>query len=175
MADGTPRTCSTNRCGSQADTAIIRDREIRSGEVGPLGRTQGNGAIDAATMVASFMGGALAPANAGGNASVGVEDEINLASAGKKNNNRREVEGGMLVVRQFLKGLLGGLTGGAGAGAGTKTQEAVEGNVKATAGVGASAGLPTCADDGTVEMVFHQVCCGLGGAVLLSNLGWVHS
>jgi hypothetical protein len=126
-------------------------------------------------MVASFMGGALAPTNAGGNASVGVEDEINLAGA-KKNNNRREVEGrgGLLFVRQFLKGLLGGLGGGAGAGAGTKTQEAVEGNVKATAGVGASAGLPTCADDGTVEMVFHQVRFGLGGA-LLSNLGWVHS
>ncbi|GJC78580.1 hypothetical protein ColLi_01418 [Colletotrichum liriopes] len=43
IADGTPRDCSSNGCGSQADTAIIRDREIASGEVGPLGRTQGNG------------------------------------------------------------------------------------------------------------------------------------
>ncbi|KAG7105655.1 hypothetical protein HYQ44_015113 [Verticillium longisporum] len=32
VADGTPRDCSSNGCGSQADTAIIRDREISSGE-----------------------------------------------------------------------------------------------------------------------------------------------
>ncbi|KLU91631.1 hypothetical protein MAPG_10149 [Magnaporthiopsis poae ATCC 64411] len=33
IADGTPRDCSSNRCGSQADTAIIRDREINSGKL----------------------------------------------------------------------------------------------------------------------------------------------
>ncbi|KAK4032694.1 hypothetical protein C8A01DRAFT_20265 [Parachaetomium inaequale] len=122
VADGTPRDCSTNRCGSQADTAIIRDREIRSGEVGPLGRTQGNGPIDAATMVAAFMGSGAGPASVNAaNASVGVEDD------------------------------LGGLRGGkAGRAAAT------ESNVAAMAGTGATSGLPTCSDDGTIEMVFHQ-------------------
>ncbi|GKT93573.1 cell surface protein [Colletotrichum tofieldiae] len=61
IADGTPRDCSSNGCGSQADTAIIRDREIASGEVGPLGRTQGNGPVDASVMINNFMGGAAAP------------------------------------------------------------------------------------------------------------------
>ncbi|KAK0636451.1 hypothetical protein B0T17DRAFT_605193 [Bombardia bombarda] len=118
VADGTPRDCSTNRCGSQADTAIIRDREIRNGQVGPLGRTQGNGPVDAATMVANFVGTGTAPTNNGANSSVGVED--NLAG-------------------------------------GTKSDVATETNVAATAGAGANSGLPTCSDDGTITMVFHQI------------------
>ncbi|OTB17751.1 hypothetical protein K445DRAFT_56117 [Daldinia sp. EC12] len=77
VADGTPRDCSSNRCGSQADTAIIRDREIASGKASALGRTQGNGPIDAAVMIQSFMGtGATAPTNNGSAAGTGVEDDI---------------------------------------------------------------------------------------------------
>ncbi len=148
VADGTPRDCSTNRCGSQADTAIIRDREIRSGEVGPLGRTQGNGPIDAATMVASFMGTGSTPSVNAANASVGVEDDLSGLGRGGRNNNKRE-EGSGLVVRQFLKGLFGG--------GGTTSKVATESNVAATAGNGADTGLPTCGDDGSIEMVFHQV------------------
>ncbi|KAK4155880.1 hypothetical protein C8A00DRAFT_41609 [Chaetomidium leptoderma] len=161
VADGTPRDCSTNKCGSQADTAIIRDREIRSGEVGPLGRTQGNGPIDAATMIASFMGTGTAPRVNAANSSVGVEDDLSgLGGGGGRGgragqNKREEVGGGgaLKVARQFLKGLLGGLGGGGG---GTKSTVATESNVAATAGEGASSGLPTCADDGSIEMVFHQ-------------------
>lgn len=156
MADGTPRDCSTNRCGSQADTAIIRDREIRSGEVGPLGRTQGNGPIDASVMVANFMGTANGPAptNNGSASSAGVEDDLSaLGSSGRgrgRNNNDRKRDSGLLKYpRQFLQGLFGG--------GGTESTVATETNVAATAGEGATSGLPTCADDGSVEMVFHQV------------------
>jgi hypothetical protein len=33
LQDGTPRDCSSNGCGSQADTAIIKDSDIASGKV----------------------------------------------------------------------------------------------------------------------------------------------
>ena len=73
--------------------------------------------------------------------------------------------------RGLLDGLLGGgaaggagaagAAGGAGAGAdasGTKTQSgASEQGVSKAAGTGATSGLPTVADDGTVSMTFHQV------------------
>ena len=160
MADGTPRDCSSNRCGSQADTAIIRDREIRNGEVGPLGRTQGNGPIDAATMIANFMGDATAPTNSGANSSIGVEDDLSgtpvasAATGGRGRGGNRTPRGTLgVVARQFLKGLFGG--------GGTESTEATESNVAATAGAGANSGLPTCGDDGSIEMVFHQVSCDL--------------
>ncbi|KAK0715447.1 hypothetical protein B0H67DRAFT_601015 [Lasiosphaeris hirsuta] len=151
VADGTPRDCSSNRCGSQADTAIIRDREIRGGDVGPLGRTQGNGPIDAATMVANFMGGAAAPTNSGANSSVGVEDDISGAAAGGRagNKNTARHDGGWVAARQLLKGLFGG--------GGTESAVSTENNVQATAGAGAESGLPTCGDDGSIDMVFHQI------------------
>jgi hypothetical protein len=42
--------------------------------------------------------------------------------------------------------------------AGVKTPKGtVETGVKAATGLGASDGLPTCADDGTITMTFHQV------------------
>ncbi|KAH8712166.1 cell surface protein [Phaeosphaeriaceae sp. PMI808] len=153
IQDGTPRDCSSNGCGSQADTAIIRDREIASGKAGPLGRTQGNGKVDAAVMVGAFMGvGAAPPANQGASGSVGVED--NIQQPGQK--------------RQLLAGLLGGKgKGGAGAGAtgiaglfgggGAKSNGPPEAGVAAAQGAGASTGLPTCADDGTVTMTLRQI------------------
>lgn len=153
MADGTPRDCSSNRCGSQADTAIIRDREIRGGEVGPLGRTQGNGPIDAATMIANFMGGAAAPTNNGANSSVGVEDDLRGTPAATGSGRNRAPRGKLMFARQLLGGLLSGLRGGGG----TESTQATETNVAATAGAGAASGLPTCGDDGSIEMVFHQV------------------
>ena len=139
-------------CGSQADTAIIRDREIASGKATPLGRTQGNGPVDASVMVAAFMGvGAAPPANQGAASSVGVED--NIQQPGQK--------------RQLLAGLLGGKgkAGGAGAtglggllgGGGDKNTGPPEASVAAAMGAGASAGMPTAADDGTVTMTLRQV------------------
>jgi hypothetical protein len=132
VADGTPRDCSSNRCGSQADTAIIRDREISGGQCGPLGRTQGNGPIEAKTMVATFMG----------------------TTAAKRSFNETEAEKRDAWYRRQLNGLAGLLGGGGAAPAAAK-----EANVAAMAGAGASSGLPTCGDDGTIEMVFHQVQC----------------
>jgi hypothetical protein len=144
-------------CGSQADTAIIKDSEIASGKAGPLGRTQGNGIVDAAVMVGAFMGqGAAPPANNGASGSVGVED--NIQQPGQK--------------RQFLGGLLGGGAGKAGAaggaagatgiagllgGGGDKVNGPPEARVAAAVGQGAASGLPTCADDGTVTMTMRQV------------------
>lgn len=144
-------------CGSQADTAIIRDREIASGKCGPLGRTQGNGPVDAATMVAAFMGtGANVPTNNGASGSVGVEDNIQDVPQQK---------------RQLLGGLLGGgkgkgkaAGGGGGAtgitgllgGGGQKAEGPPETSVAAAAGQGATSGLPTANEDGTVDMTFRQ-------------------
>lgn len=105
-------------------------------------------------MVGAFMGqGAAPPANNGASGSVGVED--NIQQPGQK--------------RQFLGGLLGGGAGGAGAGAGAtgiagllggggdKVNGPPEARVAAAVGQGASGGLPTCADDGTVTMTLRQV------------------
>lgn len=135
VQDGTPRDCASPGCGSEADTSIIRTREM-GGKASALGRTQGGGAVDAGAAIASFMG-----TGAGAGAAT---------AAGN-------------TKRQLLGGLLGGGKGkgkgnGAAAGAGTKTAKGTtENGVAAAAGQGASAGLPTTADDGTVTMTFHQV------------------
>ncbi|KAK8058396.1 hypothetical protein PG994_008844 [Apiospora phragmitis] len=157
VADGTPRDCSSNGCGSQADTAIIRDREISSGKAGPLGRTQGNGKVEAATMIASFMGGSAAPTNNG--TGVGEEDNI-PANVGQKNTKNTRVNSAKFRRQNFLSGLLGGGAGGKGGAAkakGTQTKTAAETNVKATAGQGASQGLPTADDNGEVTLQFRQI------------------
>ncbi|POS69455.1 MAS1 protein [Diaporthe helianthi] len=157
VADGTPRDCSSNGCGSQADTAIIRDREINSGAVGPLGKTQGNGPVDPAMMIGVFMGDmdpSQAPTN-GASSGVGQEDDLSAAPGGgggaaassrAKNNNR---------VRQLLSNILGG--GGGNNAKGTKTSGPPESMVKAMAGAGASAGLPTANEDGTVDLTYYQI------------------
>ncbi|KAI4952758.1 hypothetical protein J4E91_003230 [Alternaria rosae] len=122
VQDGTPRDCASPLCGSEADTSIIRTREM-GGKASALGRTQGGGAVDASAAIAMFMGGA-------GGAGAG-------AAAGAK--------------RGLLDALTGGGAGGAGAAsAGTKST-GTEG------GTGATSGLPTTADDGTITMTFHQV------------------
>ncbi|KAJ4340604.1 hypothetical protein N0V95_007452 [Ascochyta clinopodiicola] len=161
VADGTPRDCSSNGCGSQADTAIIRDRDIASGKATPLGRTQGNGPVDASVMVAAFMGsGAAPPTNQGASGSVGVEDNLPKNAQGGAGAGARR--------RQLLGGLLGGGGGAGGAagatgiagllgGGGTKAVGPPEAGVAAAQGAGASTGLPTCADDGTVTMTLRQI------------------
>lgn len=165
VADGTPRDCSTNRCGSQADTAIIRDREMN--EVGPLGRTQGNGPVRAEDVISNFMGsGTGAPTNDGANESVGVEDDI-PANAQRKKMRKRQ-------LRDLIGGFFGGGSsssddddsssgggrtglGGLFGGGGNSDEGPPESSISASAGAGASDGLPTCADDGTITMTFRQV------------------
>ncbi|KAI0905929.1 cell surface protein [Ustulina deusta] len=145
VADGTPRDCSSNGCGSQADTSIIRDKELGTSKASALGRTQGNGPVDASVMIANFMDGAGAPTNEGAASSAGVEDDL---SALNKQNKRG-----------VLGDLLGGLTGGSSSSSskGTKSEQPEETSVKASAGQGASSGLPTCSDDGTITMTFRQI------------------
>ncbi|KAK7911439.1 hypothetical protein PG985_013920 [Apiospora marii] len=162
VADGTPRDCSSNGCGSQADTAIIRDREIQSGKAGPLGRTQGNGKVEAATMIASFMGGGAAPTNNG--TGVGVEDNIpaNVGQSSSKSSKNTRGVNSAKFRRQggFLSGLLGGGAGGANGATkakGVQTKTAAETNVASTAGQGASKGLPTADENGEVTLQFRQI------------------
>ncbi|KAL2153740.1 hypothetical protein VTH82DRAFT_4895 [Thermothelomyces myriococcoides] len=163
IIDGTPRDCSTNRCGSQADTAIIRDREISSGRAGPLGRTQGGGPVNASTMVAVFMGapGAPAPPNITDPeaASVGVEDDLSgLPGRGGSRNAARGLLDGILGgFDGLLGGGRGGNNGGGNGDGGQAPAAKTESNVAAMAGQGATSGLPTCSDDGIITMVFHQI------------------
>jgi hypothetical protein len=136
--DGTPRDSGNPLSGSEADTAIIRTREM-GGKASALGRTQGGGPIDAGAAIAAFMG-------TGGAATKkrGVLDQLTGALGGA---------GG-------AGGAAAGGAGGAGAAAagGSKTAKGTkEQGVAAAAGAGASSGLPTTADDGSITMTFHQV------------------
>lgn len=154
------RLTRASGCGSQADTAIIKDSEIASGKATPLGRTQGNGPVDASVMVAAFMGtGAAPPTNQGASGSVGVEDNIPQNGQTGAGGRRRQLFGGL------FGGGAGGAGGGAGAtgiagllgGGGTKAVGPPEAGVAAAQGLGASSGLPTCAADGTVTMTLRQI------------------
>lgn len=137
--DGTPRDCATPACGAEGDTSIIRQNELGTSKATALGRTNKGGPVDAAKAISTFMGtgGAAAPAT------------------------------GAAAKRGLLDGLTGGnKAGGAGAAStgtdstGTKVAKnsgAKESGVAAAAGKGATSGMPTCADDGTITMTFHQV------------------
>ncbi|CEJ82082.1 hypothetical protein VHEMI02172 [[Torrubiella] hemipterigena] len=151
VADGTPRNCALNSCGSQADTAIIRDADMRGGG-GALGKTQGNGKVDPANVISVFMGTSAknsVPTNKGASGSVGVEDDL----SGLRNQRREEHK------RQFGQGSgffnLPGL-GALGMG-GKKSNFATETIVADTAGEGAKSGLPTSDDSGVVSLVYRQV------------------
>lgn len=163
VADGTPRDCSSNGCGSQADTSIIRDREIASGKVGPLGRTEGNGPVDPAVLISSFMGsGTKVPVNNG--TGTGQEDDIPDNIGQKVRRARRRAyyrrSAAHRVQRRQLGGFLGGLLGGGGDktdSKGVKTEEPEEVSVAAAAGDGATSGLPTASDDGVVTLKYRQI------------------
>lgn len=105
-------------------------------------------------MISSFLGSGNAnnvPTNNGTESAAGVEDDLsNLPKGnnqGNNNNNRR---------RQ-LGNLLGGLFGGGRGGGGEKTETAEETSVAASAGEGATKGLPTASDNGEVTMTYRQV------------------
>lgn len=129
VADGTPRDCASPRCGSEADTSIIRDRELGTSKATALGRTNGGGPVDAAKMMSLFMDGA------GGNSSAVVAArEIHEAALARRANLPRAANGGTKTPKG--------------------TQETA---VKAATGMAAAQGLPTTQDDGTLQMTFHQV------------------
>ncbi|WYZ41734.1 hypothetical protein EsH8_V_000629 [Colletotrichum jinshuiense] len=131
LIDGTPRDCASPRCGSEADTSIIRDGEMGTARASALGRTQGGGPVDAASMVQTFMNGA-----AGNTTAVKQAREIHEANMARRNVN--------IAARQNGKG--------------TKTPKGTtETAVKAATGMAAQMGMPTTADDGTIKMTFHQI------------------
>jgi len=142
---GTPRDCASPRCGSEADTSIIRQREIASGKASPLGRTQGGGAVDAAAAVSDFLGKS---ANA-------KRAQNGFAGFGRKKGKGNKAGKG--------KGLAAGLGLGAAAGAadaatsdavGTKTAKGTQQEGQTGAG---TQGLPSVGEDGIVTMTYHQV------------------
>ncbi|CAO2651881.1 Nn.00g001640.m01.CDS01 [Neocucurbitaria sp. VM-36] len=146
VQDGTPRDCASPGCGSEADTSIIRTREM-GGKASALGRTQGGGAVDAAAAISQFMGTGAAAAGA---------TTAGATTAGTAKTAATQKRG-------LLDALTGGKAGGAAkAGgadaAGTKTPKGTaEQGVSKAAGSGASSGLPTTSDDGSITMTFHQV------------------
>ncbi|CAD6501051.1 BgTH12-06751 [Blumeria graminis f. sp. triticale] len=128
VADGTPRDCASPRCGSEADTSIIRKREMGSNKATALGRTQGGGPVDAAKMMAMFMGGA------GNTTETKAARDIHAANVLRRSLGERAANGGIKTPKGTM-----------------------ETGVKAAAGVGAASGMPTCSDDGKVKMTYHQV------------------
>jgi hypothetical protein len=123
VADGTPRDSPSPASGAEADTSIIRSKELGTSKASALGRTS-TGPVDAASAISTFMGGSAA--------------------------NKRA-----------LSDLLGGggaAKAGGATSAGQKTAKGTtEQGVSKAAGTGATSGLPTTADDGTITMTFHQV------------------
>jgi len=108
---------------------------IRSSSSPFLGRTNGGGSVDAAKAIAAFMGGS---GNATANKERGLLNALSGGNAGGKTG--------------------GGAAAGGATSGGTKTPKGTtEDGVAKTAGIGAILGLPTCADDGTITMTFHQV------------------
>ncbi|PBP25466.1 cell surface protein [Diplocarpon rosae] len=127
VADGTPRDCASPGCGSEVDTSIIREKELGTSKASALGRTA-NGPVDASKMIALFMGD-------------GANSTDTVAA--------REIHSANVLRRSL---------GERAANGGTKTPKGTkETAVKAATGAGASSGLPTTADDGSVTMTFHQV------------------
>jgi len=58
VIDGTPRDCASPLCAAEADTSIIRQKELGTNRASALGRTNGGGLVDAAKAISTFMGGA---------------------------------------------------------------------------------------------------------------------
>jgi hypothetical protein len=110
------------------------------GKASALGRTQGGGAVDAAAAISNFMGGA------GG------------ATGATATKATKKTQRGLLDALTGGAGGAGGKKAGGASAAGSKTPKGTsETGVASSAGAGASSGLPTTADDGTVTMTFHQV------------------
>jgi hypothetical protein len=104
-------------------------------------------------MIAAFMSGARAPTNNGAQDSVGVEDDISGLGGAGRGSGRGEKR-----RRQFLDGLFDGFGGGGSSDAdGQKNEFSVESAVAASAGEGATSGLPTCSDSGEISVTMRQV------------------
>ncbi|KAK9437198.1 hypothetical protein VB005_08181 [Metarhizium brunneum] len=191
VADGTPRDCTNNPCGSQADTAIIRDVQIKLGKCGPLGQTQGHGSVNASAVVANFMGtGGPAPVNKrpdGALGTIGVvpsednsfmtpeqrREEYNRQAAELFKGESNDVVSPMTPYDgagkskpknkkppygvEKAKGK--GKAKGKAKGVNKKSSkiyrsETLNGDMR---GQGAETGLPTCNDEGVINLIYHQI------------------
>lgn len=142
------------------------------GKASALGRTNGGGPIDAGAAIAAFMGGSSTAAKGAGAAAAASSSSTtsnSTAPATADAPTKRQLFGTFplplplspsLPHTHTLTSPSGKKKGGnAGSSAtGTKTPKGtVENGVAAAAGTGATSGLPTTADDGTISMTFHQV------------------
>ncbi|KIW03623.1 uncharacterized protein PV09_05375 [Verruconis gallopava] len=85
VIDGTPRDCATPACGSEADTSIIRSKELGTSKASALGRTNGGGPVDAEAAIATFMGTSTANKKRGlANLLGGGNSASGASSAGTK-------------------------------------------------------------------------------------------
>lgn len=137
---------------------------MSSGKASALGRTQGNGAVDAAAAISNFMGTSKVAATNAGQTGVGEEDDLSGLGGRQQRRDARK-----MYVRGLLDGIRGNAKGGAaggvggllgglgGGGGGTKGNLPAERSVADTMGMGTKNGLPTADDQGMVTMVFRQV------------------
>lgn len=65
VIDGTPRDCASPGCGAEADTSIIRQKELGTNKASALGRTNGGGPVDAAAAISTFMTGSAGSSSTG--------------------------------------------------------------------------------------------------------------
>lgn len=145
VMDGVPRDCATPKCGAEMDTTIIRQQELGTNQASALGRTKGAGPVNAASAISTFLGGS--------NSSTSTSTDSPSSSQAANTDNK---------PRGLPSKPAGGATGkGQGSGAtsqGTKTPPGtIENGVAKAASTGAKSGLPTCSDDGVINMTFHQV------------------
>ncbi|KJZ74364.1 hypothetical protein HIM_06174 [Hirsutella minnesotensis 3608] len=157
VTDGTPRDCVVNACGAQADTAIIRDAEIKSGAAPPLGKTQGNGPVNAEAVIAAFMSKAPAPTNKGPASGVGVEDDLSgLQKLPMQRREEQRAERRENHKRQMMNLFNLPIIGVAGIG-GQRNTYPTETMVQDMSGQGGQKGLPTSDDKGQISMVYRQI------------------
>ncbi|KAB8074288.1 hypothetical protein BDV29DRAFT_124573 [Aspergillus leporis] len=166
IIDGMPRDCPSAACGAQKDTAIIRDQEMGSVKASPLGRTLGNGPVDAATVINRYMGvstekrsrasitdrrrqlindAASVITNAGGTVLNGIQDIADKTPFGGT------IKSAQSAIDDALS-ILPGTESGAMTAKGAK-----ENGLQLYAGKGTAHGLPTASAEGVVTMIYHQV------------------
>lgn len=133
---------------------------MASGKYGPLGWTQGKGAVNIEAVLKNFMCTGQEPAaNHGAAESVGVEDNLGAAAAASRNRalQRREDDrskycghsGGSSFFNLPVIGVLG--IGG------ERTSWPVESRQEDYHCAGKDKGLPTADDDGKIYAIYRQV------------------
>ncbi|KFY95773.1 hypothetical protein V500_02661 [Pseudogymnoascus sp. VKM F-4518 (FW-2643)] len=156
VLDGTPRDCIVNACGAQADTGIIRDKEIESGRYGALGWTQGGGDCKPDAVINEYMGLGTAPRYTGGRQSTGEADDLSQFGFASRVKRREEYDLHAHELFSRDSSLNGPLVGGLGSG-GDRTSYPVETIVGDYTGWGKDHGLPTTDDKDQISLIYRQI------------------